>query len=85
MKISSFFGLISNLSILFYTNKNFIFVNGKIKLIIFIIVQNFLFMCIKLIPFKYFPYWFPFRTRVEIKYLKKHGIRQKNLFQKKNN
>ena len=82
LKISAYFGLVSNLCIIFYTRNNFIMMDKYNKLIIFVIIQNILFMCIKLISYKFFPYWFPFRTRVEIKYLKKHGIRQKNILQK---
>ena len=82
LKISAYFGLISNLCIIFYTRKNFIILDKYNKLIAFVIIQNVLFMCIKLISYKFFPYWFPFRTRVEIKYLKKHGVRQKDILQK---
>ena len=82
LKISAYFGLVSNLCIIFYTRKNFIVMDKYNKLIFFVIIQNVLFMFIKLISYKFFPYWFPFRTRVEIQYLKKHGIRQKNILQK---
>lgn len=78
----SFMGLFTNLFIIFYTNNNFVpLVTGK-KLLYFVIVENFVFLVLKLGYIDQKPFWFDFRSGVEVRYLQRYGLRQKNVREK---
>ena len=78
-EIMAFLGIISNLCIIFYTNKHFIPLKRSKKLIWLIITENIIFLILKLINYVRFPNWFEFKNKVEVKYLKKYGIRSKSI------
>ena len=77
--IMVFFGTISNLLIIFFTNKHYTEIEFGKKLVIILITENFIFFYIKLFSVQNFPFWFKFKNKVEMKYLKKYGIRVKNV------
>ena len=78
-EIMAFLGIISNLCIIFYTNKHFIPLKRSKKLILLIITENIIFLILKLINYVRVPNWFEFKNKVEVKYLKKYGIRSKSI------
>ena len=77
--IMVFFGTISNLLIIFFTNKHYTEIEFGKKLVIILITENFIFFYIKLFSLHNFPFWFKFKNKIEMKYLKKYGIRVKNV------
>jgi hypothetical protein len=77
--IMVFIGSISNLLIIFFTNGHYTQIEFGHKLVIILIAENFIFFCIKLFPIQHFPLWYEFKSKVEMKYLKKYGIRVKNV------
>ena len=77
--IMVFIGTISNLLIIFFTNKHYTEIEFGKKLVIILITENFIFFYIKLFSFQNFPFWFQFKSKVEMKYLKKYGIKIKNV------
>ena len=78
-EIMAFLGIISNLCIIFYTNKHFIPLERNKKLFWLIITENLVFIILKLINYVRVPNWFEFKNKVEVKYLKKYGIRSKSI------
>lgn len=80
--IFAIFGIFSNLCIIFYTNKKFIEMSSVKKLSLLVITENLIFFSVRLINFKAIPKWFDYRSTIEIKYLKKYGIKQKSIKKK---
>ena len=83
--IMAFLGIISNICIIFYTNKHFIPLERTTKFFFLIITENIIFIILKLFTYVRMPNWFEFKNKVEVKYLKKYGIRSKVIIGKPNN
>jgi hypothetical protein len=83
--IMAFLGIISNICIIFYTNKHFIPFDRTKKFVLLILTENIIFLILKLITYVRIPNWFEFKNKVEVKYLKKYGIRSKLIISKPNN
>ena len=75
-------GLISNLCVIFFTNKNFAFMDLVSKLLYLIIIENLIFFALNLVYTSQKPFWYRFKEFVEVKYLKYFGIRPKNIKEK---
>ena len=75
----AFLGLFSNLCIIFYTNKEFIPLSSSRKLLYLVLTENVVFLILKVFYYAKIPMWFSFKTKIEMKYLKKHGTRPKDL------
>ena len=80
--LMSFFGIISNLCIIFYTNKHFAHLDRSQKFFYLILTENLIFFILKLSNVSRPPNWFEFKNKVEVKYLKKYGIRSKSIMKK---
>lgn len=80
-----FLGLFSNLCIIFYTNKQFISMEISKKLLYLVITENIVFVILKIGFYIQVPRWFPYKNRIEMKYLKKHGVRSKQVQKKETN
>ena len=80
--LMSFFGIISNLCIIFYTNKHFAYLDRSQKFFYLLITENLIFIILKLSNVSRPPNWFEFKSKVEVKYLKKYGIRGKSIMKK---
>ena len=78
----AFLGLFTNLCIIFYTNKEFIPLNSTEKLFYLVITENIVFLILKVFYYARIPEWFSYKTKIELKYLKKHGIRPKSYKEK---
>lgn len=75
----AFLGLFTNLCIIFYTNKEFIPLSSSRKLLYLVLTENVVFLILKVFYYAKIPMWFSFKTKIEMKYLKKHGTRPKDL------
>ena len=73
----SYIGIITNLCLIFYTNTNFIQLGNTVKLLYMLITENVILLLLKVFYFARMPKWFAYKGRIEVKYLKKHGIRPK--------
>ena len=76
-KIMAFLAIISNLGIIFYTNKDFNLIRRSEKFFYFLIYENIIIAVLKLIKISYYPNWYEFKSEIELKYLKKYAIRAK--------
>ena len=76
-EIISFIGIISNLFIIFYTNKSFVNIKTSNKFFYMIITENIIILITQFIePFQ-LPNWFKYRNKIAIKYFRKYGTRTK--------
>ena len=73
----SYIGIITNLCLIFYTNTNFIQLGNTVKLLYMLITENVILLLLRVFYFAKMPKWFAYKGRIEVKYLKKHGIRPK--------
>lgn len=78
MGLLAFMGLFSNLALIFYTNNRFIPLEGYWKLLYFVLTENVVVLLMQIISFDRKPYWYPSKQIIEMKYLKKYGVRSKN-------
>lgn len=78
MGLLAFMGLFTNLAIIFYTNNNFIPLEGYWKLFYIVLTENIVVLLMQIISYDGKPYWYDFKGNIEIKYLKKYGVRLKN-------
>ena len=80
-ELISFIGIISNLFIIFYTNKNFVKIKIASKFFYMIITENIIIFITKYFePFNY-PNWFHYRNKIGLKYYRKYGTRKKKIEQ----
>ena len=84
-KIMAFLAIISNLGIIFYSNKDFNLIRRSEKFFYFLIYENIIIAVLKLMKISYYPNWYEYKSEIEIKYLKKYAIRGKNIKEKKIN
>ena len=77
IRIISFFGVISNLCCIFYTNNYFYWLSNKRKLIYMALIENILLVIIKIFDYDSLPRWFYFKDKIDFTYLRKFGIRAK--------
>ena len=86
-KILVFIGFFSNYGIIAYTNEDsrkFFGTSNKI-FFYFVVFENFILLIMKLFNFDKKPSWFRYRLEIELKYLNKFGIRQKQLINENEN
>ena len=84
-KILVFIGFFTNFGIMAYTNEDsrkFFGTSNKI-FFYFVVFENFILLNMKLFNFTKKPCWYRFRYEIELKYLNKFGIRQKQLTNEK--
>ena len=80
-ELISFIGIISNLFIIFYTNKNFVKIKTSSKFFYMIMTENIIIFITKYFePFSY-PNWFHYRNKIGLKYYRKYGTRKKKIEQ----
>ena len=78
-EIISFIGIISNLFIIFYTNKSFMKIKTSNKFFYMILTENIIIFITQFIePFK-LPNWFNYKNKIAIKYYRKYGTRKKRI------
>ena len=82
-KIMAFLAIISNLGIIFYTNKDFNLIRRSEKFFYFLIYENIIIAVLKLMKISFYPNWYEFKNEIELKYLRKYAIRGKNIKKEK--
>jgi hypothetical protein len=84
-KILVFIGFFTNFGIMAYTNEDSrkFFGSSNKLFFYFVVFENFILLNMKLFNFKREPSWFRYRFEIELKYLNKFGIRQKQLIDEK--
>ena len=82
-KIMAFLAIVSNLGIIFYTNKDFNLIRRSEKFFYFLIYENIIIAVLKLLKISFYPNWYEFKNEIELKYLRKYAIRGKNIKKEK--
>ena len=82
-KIMAFLAIVSNLGIIFYTNKDFNLIRRSEKFFYFLIYENIIIAVLKLMKISFYPNWYEFKNEIELKYLRKYAIRGKNIKKEK--
>ncbi len=75
-----FVSLFTNIGLILYThNYGNDFLNDKSKFIYFILIENSILLFLKIFKTSSEPFWYRYRDNIELRYLKRYGVRQKNL------
>ena len=75
-----FIGLFTNIGLVLYThNEGNYFFENKTKFVYFIIIENSILLILKIFKTSSEPFWYRYRDNIELRYLKRYGVRQKNL------
>lgn len=73
IKVFTFLGLLTNISIIFFTDTRLIDLDYATKVFTILFVENFVLIFLLFVGFKSLPVWFKYREKLEISYLTKYG------------
>ena len=74
-----FIGIFTNIGIIFFTNGKTFLEKDAIKAIITtIIIENGIFLIFQTFDFVHYPFWFRYKDNINLRYLKKFGVANRN-------
>jgi hypothetical protein len=73
LKIMVYFGLITNMCIIFYTSNKIHFLDSYEKVLYLFLIENAIIILLMISSFADQPFWFQHKEKIEMNYLKKYG------------